>query len=240
MNRLPRAFFERDVVVAARELVGCELFWGECRGVIVETEAYSAVGDEASHVFFRPGARRFIEAHPPGTAYVYLNYGVHWMLNVLVHGDPHRAVAPANGMILIRAVEPTLGLALMHERRGVPPLKGGCNGPGKLTRAFGITGEHHGINLCGAGAGEGSGGPGFGPRPAGLEGCRVESDRRVGITRSVELPWRFLLEGSPYVSIRPGRVRVPVRRARRRKPESSVPSVPRPGEKPKKGQTGTG
>ena len=210
MNRLPRSFFEREVVTAARELVGCELFWGPCRGVIVETEAYSAVGDEASHVFFRPGARRFIGAHPPGTAYVYLNYGVHWMLNVLVHGDPHRAVAPANGMILIRAVEPTHGLALVEERRGMPALKGACNGPGKLTRAFAITGEHHGIDLCGGAAGA----PGFGPRPAKREGCAVECDRRVGITRSVELPWRFLLAGSPHVSIPLGKVRVPVRRAR--------------------------
>ena len=97
MNKVVRAsFFKRDPLTCARELIGTELIWGECSGVVVEVEAYAAIDDEAAHTFTRPSARSFVERNKAGAAYVYFNYGVHWMLNVLVKGD-------ANGFVLIRA-----------------------------------------------------------------------------------------------------------------------------------------
>src|SRR6516164_771337 len=88
MNKVIRgSFFRRDPLTCARELIGTELIWGECSGVVVEVEAYAAIDDEAAHTFSRPSACRFIERNKAGAAYVYFNYGVHWMLNVLVKGD---------------------------------------------------------------------------------------------------------------------------------------------------------
>src|SRR5437762_13038655 len=97
-NIIGSYFFKRDPLTCARELIRTELIWGECSGVVVEVEAYAAIDDEAAHTFTRPSARSFIERNKPGAAYVYFNYGVHWMLNVLVKGD-------ANGLVLIRAFE---------------------------------------------------------------------------------------------------------------------------------------
>ena len=91
------SFFKRDPLTCARELIGTELNWGECSGIVVEVEAYAAFDDEAAHTFTRPSARSFIERNKAGAAYVYFNYGVHWMLNVLVKGE-------ANGFVLIRAL----------------------------------------------------------------------------------------------------------------------------------------
>ncbi|MEY2585129.1 MAG: DNA-3-methyladenine glycosylase, partial [Verrucomicrobiota bacterium] len=104
---LPCSFFERDPLVCARELVGTELMWGRCSGIIVETEAYLTVNDEACHTFTRPSTRAFVERNRPGAIYIYFNYGLHWMLNLLVKG------AERTGLILIRALEPRRGLALM-------------------------------------------------------------------------------------------------------------------------------
>src|SRR5580765_2809415 len=109
-------FFKRDPLICARELIGTELIWGQCSGVVVEVEAYAAIDDEAAHTFTRPSARSFVERNKAGAAYVYFNYGVHWMLNVLVKGD-------ANGFVLIRAVEPQRGVELMKKRRGVTDLR---------------------------------------------------------------------------------------------------------------------
>ena len=110
---IDRTFFETDPVTCAQSLIGCELVWGKTAGLIVETEAYAEHGDQASHTFLRRGAREFIEINPPGTLYVYLNYGVHWLLNFLVKGGS------ANGFVLIRALEPTDGCDLMAQRRGI-------------------------------------------------------------------------------------------------------------------------
>src|SRR6201984_1243493 len=93
------AFFKRDPLTCARELIGTELVWNQCSGVIVEVEAYAAIDDEAAHTFTRPSARSFIERNKPGAAYVYFNYGMHWMLNVLVKGD-------ANGFVFIWGLGP--------------------------------------------------------------------------------------------------------------------------------------
>lgn len=188
---LQREFFRRDHLTCARELVGCVLDWGECSGIVVETEAYAAVGDEACHAHSRPSTRRFIANNPPGTGYVYFNYGVHWMLNVLVKGGTDAA---GDGIILIRAAEPLRGIPLMQQRRGVDSLRALCSGPGKLTQAFGVTGAVHGLDLC-------SSKTGFRAR---LDKVEVETDFRIGISRAAHLPWRFLLKESPFVSVRAG------------------------------------
>src|SRR5438046_9781655 len=142
MNKLVRAsFFKSDPLACARELIGTELIWGECSGVGVEVEAYAAIDDEAAHTFTRPSARRFIERNNAGVAYVYFNYGVHWMLNVLIKGNE-------NGFVLIRALEPRRGMQLMKRRRCVDDIRQLCSGPGKLTEAFALTGRHHDVNVC--------------------------------------------------------------------------------------------
>src|SRR5215472_12610759 len=135
---ISRSFFSRDPLTCARELIGAELVWDQCSGRIVEVEAYMAENDEAAHTFTRPSARAFVDRHQPGAAYVYFNYGVHWMLNVLVKGEQ-------NGFVLVRAIEPSRGISLMKRRRGVDDVRQLCSGPGKLTQALKITGRDHGF-----------------------------------------------------------------------------------------------
>ncbi len=187
-SRIRRSFFQRDPVTCARELIGCELRWGECAGIVVETEAYAALNDAACHTFARPSARAFVAAHRAGTAYVYFNYGMHWMLNALVKGGAE------DGFVLFRAIEPTRGISLMEARRGRTGTAL-CSGPGKLAQALGVDRQHHGIDLCAQGD------IGF-RAPSG----DVESEAcpRIGISRAVDLPWRFLLKGSAHVSRRAG------------------------------------
>jgi DNA-3-methyladenine glycosylase len=182
---LPCSFFERDPLVCARELVGAELVWGKCSGIIVETEAYLSSNDEASHTFTRPSTRAFVERNEPGAIYIYFNYGVHWMLNLLVKGGER------SGLILIRALEPRRGLALMKKRRGLDDIRRLCSGPGKLTQALDITNRHHELSIC-------SGAPHYLlPRN---EAVRVVADPRIGISRSKDFPWRFTVRGSEFVS----------------------------------------
>jgi len=180
-----RLFFQRDPVTCAHELIGKELIWGDCSGIIVEVEAYAAIADEAAHTFTRPSARSFIERNRAGAAYVYFNYGVHWMLNVLVKGE-------ANGFVLIRALEPRRGVELMKKRRRVDDVRQLCSGPGKITQALDITDRHHEMDLCAD------------PRHCFMSDTQatfdVVGDKRIGITRSAHLPWRFTLRGSPFVS----------------------------------------
>jgi DNA-3-methyladenine glycosylase len=182
---IPVSFFERDPLICARELIGAELIWGNCSGVLVETEAYNAIDDEACHTFMRPSTRAFIEQNKAGAAYVYFNYGMHWMLNVLVKGRE-------NGFVLIRALEPRTGIERMKKRRKLDEVKRLCSGPGKLTQALGITDRHHEMDLCAD------------PRHCFAQNAeatvKVVADQRIGITRSAHLPWRFTLHGSPFVS----------------------------------------
>ncbi len=184
---LGRSFFERDFLVCARQLGGCELFWEGCAGRIVETEGYAVHGDAACHTFKRRSAREFVERNQAGTAYVYLNYGMHWLINVLVKGDDRW------GIVLIRALEPVVGLEKMKARRGMEPLRALCSGPGKLTQALGITGRDHERDLC-----TGQIGIRFGVATG------LVADRRIGISQAVEFPWRFLEKASPWVSVKPG------------------------------------
>src|SRR5205814_1939734 len=188
MNEFVRAsFFKRDPLTCARELIGTELLWGECSGIIVEVEAYAAIDDEAAHTFTRPSARAFIERNKAGAAYVYFNYGVHWMLNVLVKGGA------LDGFVLIRALEPRRGISLMKKRRGVENEKRLCSGPGKLTQALDITGRHHEMDLF------------RDPRHCFMRRANeivdLVASRRVGITRSADFPWRFTLRDSPFISV---------------------------------------
>jgi DNA-3-methyladenine glycosylase len=184
--QIDRAFFETDPLTCAQSLIGCELVWGKTAGRIVETEAYAEHNDQASHTFLRQGAREFIKMNPAGTLYVYLNYGVHWLLNFLVKGGS------ANGFVLIRALEPTDGRALMTQRRATREDRNLCSGPGKLTQALAIDWVFHGRDF-------------FQINDARLlhrlQQVSVEADRRVGITKSAELDWRFLLADSSFVSI---------------------------------------
>jgi DNA-3-methyladenine glycosylase len=179
-------FFKRDPVTCAREMIGCELVWNGCGGVIVETEAYSVLNDEACHTFSRPSSREFVTRMPAGAAYVYLNYGVHWLLNFLVRGGSE------DGFVLIRALEPTRGIEEMTRRRNMTTLKNLCSGPGKLTRALGIDGVFHGRDLLSH--------PDASLRnpftPPSVQACR-----RVGITRSADFPWRFVAAGSGFLSV---------------------------------------
>ena len=183
---IPREFFTQSPVECARALVGCELVWGACSGMIVECEAYAAVGDPACHTITRPSARDFVARHRAGTAYVYLNYGMHWMLNVLTKGEEE-------GFVLIRAIEPRRGLAAMQKRRGNKRGRELSGGPGRLAAALGVTGAHHGSDLCSS------------SRRCFLPGGEVDvvADGRIGISRAQALPWRYLLRGNSFVSVPP-------------------------------------
>lgn len=191
---LARSFFERPFLDVARDLVGCALVWDGCAGMVVELEAYAVVGDAACHTMSRPSAREFVASHPAGSAYVYLNYGMHWLLNVLVKGGG------ADGILLLRALEPSAGLELMSERRGRERPEELCSGPGKLGRAMGLGRSDHGRELAGDALARRR--HGFRPRPADFH-PDIVCDGRIGISRATELPWRFSLRGHPHVSVRP-------------------------------------
>jgi DNA-3-methyladenine glycosylase len=184
---LPCSFFERDPLVCAQELVGTELIWGRCSGIIVETEAYLTLNDEACHTFTRPSTRAFVERNAAGAVYIYFNYGVHWMLNLLVKGGPR------TGLILIRALEPRRGLPAMKRRRGTDDIRRLCSGPGKLTQALEIDRRHHEMSICAESS--------HCLLPRVDKNVRVTASPRIGISRSKDLPWRFTLAGSPYVSV---------------------------------------
>jgi len=182
---LSSSFFERDPLLCARELIGTELVWDKCSGIVVETEAYLTLNDEACHTFTRPSTRAFVERNRPGAVYIYMNYGVHWMLNVLVKGD-------RTGLILIRALEPRRGLAIMRRRRGVDDVRRLCSGPGKLAQALDITKRHHETSFCSDDR--------YSFRAA-AQKSRVVADGRIGISRAREFPWRFTLADSSFVSV---------------------------------------
>jgi DNA-3-methyladenine glycosylase len=191
--RVTRAFFERDPLTCARDLLGCELVWQETSGIIVETEAYAEYGDEASHTFFRQAVRTFVGERPAGSIYIYLNYGVHWLLNFLVKGESFR------GFILIRALEPRAGIKLMFERRAVQKVTDLCSGPGKLTQAMGITSKWNGADFFAI--------PGVNLSPC-KQPPAVIASQRIGITKSAELEWRYFVGDSPFVSASKGKTRL--------------------------------
>ncbi|MGH2844322.1 MAG: DNA-3-methyladenine glycosylase [Solirubrobacteraceae bacterium] len=181
-------FYARPVLDVARALIGCVVTHGECSGVIVETEAYHQ-SEPACHAFVGLTPRTRVLFGPPGRAYVYLSYGVHSLLNAVC--EP----AGVGAAVLIRALEPVDGAELMAARRGSDPgqVRTLCSGPGKLTQALGIALRDNGCDLA-AGSLRISG-PTAGDRPP-----RVVAGRRIGITKAPELPWRFCMASSRFLS----------------------------------------
>lgn len=183
---LERSFYDRPVVEVARDLIGCVVRHDGCSGVIVEAEAYHD-SEPACHAFVGLTRRTATLFGAPGRAYVYRSYGVHALLN---------AVAEPEGVgaaVLIRALEPLSGIDLMRVRRGLEPVRSLCSGPGKLTQALGIGLQHNAVDLA-------SGPIVISERPPDWRGVEVVVDQRIGITKAVELPWRFSAAGSRFLS----------------------------------------
>jgi DNA-3-methyladenine glycosylase len=177
-----QGFWSRHPVEVARDLIGWTLLVDGVGGRIVETEAYHHE-DPASHSYGGPTPRNEVMFGPPAYLYVYRSYGIHWCMNfVCWEGAP-------GGAVLIRALEPTAGLEIMHERRGVAEKRALCSGPGKLCQALAITRAHNGLSIETAPfelwAGEARG---------------IVIGPRIGITKAAEVPWRFGEAGSRFVS----------------------------------------
>lgn len=196
------AFCARSVHDVARDLLGCTLRHQGAAGRIVETESYHQE-EPACHAYTGLTARTQTLFGPPGHLYVYRSYGVHALLNVVAEAEGVGAA------VLIRALEPLEGLALMERRRRPRPVADLCSGPGKLTQALAIGLELNGVPFAG--------GPiRFEPRPAGARPPITVVGERVGITRAAELPWRFCDATSPCVS-RPRPVAMRSRSSARRR-----------------------
>ena len=181
---LDERFFARPVVAVARDLIGSTLMLNGIGGIIVETEAYDRE-DPASHSFSGPTRRNAAMFGPPGRAYVYRSYGIHWCLNFVCGAEGHGSA------VLIRALEPTTGLDTMRSRRGVAELRALCSGPGRLTQALGITIAHDGLSLRQ---------PPFDLEARSGTALPIVAGPRIGISKAVDLPWRFGLAGSPFLS----------------------------------------
>lgn len=196
---LPAAFFARSVHVVAPQLIGATLLVGGVGGRIVEVEAYDRT-DPASHAFRGPTPRNRSMFGPPGRAYVYRSYGIHWCLNLVcgVPGADGAAPGASPGeAVLIRAIEPTHGLAEMEARRGTADRRALAAGPGRLAQALGVTAALDGAPLD-ALPFELLAAPAVpGPPPL--------ATTRIGLTKAVDAPWRYLEAGSPWVSRPPRR-----------------------------------
>jgi DNA-3-methyladenine glycosylase len=183
--KLRRPFFARSVHEVAPELVGATLLVDGIGGRIVEVEAYDHE-DPAAHSYGGPTARNASMFGPPGHAYIYRSYGVHWCLNF---------VCETGSAVLVRALEPTIGTETMAARRGTHEPRLLAAGPGRLTQALGLTGEHDGLPLDK---------PPFALYAA--ESVEIAVGPRIGITKAAEVPWRYGEADSPYLS-RPIRTR---------------------------------
>lgn len=190
---LAARFYERDTEHVARDLLGaivrCTTPHGVASGRIVETEAYLGEHDLACHAAAGLTARTRWLYGPPGTAYVYFIYGVHWCFNAVT-----RSVGSPSA-VLVRALEPVEGVELMRDRRGAVRDRDLTNGPGKLCAALGITGEMNGLPLRGSAIEIVRGEP--------VPDARVEVTPRIGITKCADWPLRWLVADSPWVSRTP-------------------------------------
>ncbi len=183
---LGEEFFDRSVHQVACDLLGCTLLYGDCGGVIVETESYER-DDPACHAYVGRTARNEVLFGPPGRAYVYLSYGIHSLLNAVAEPDGQAAA------VLIRALRPTVGLDAMRGRRGRLDEEELCSGPGKLTEALGVELADNGVSLSA---------PPFAVLPRAGEWAEVEVavGPRVGISKATENPWRFCAADCRFVS----------------------------------------
>jgi DNA-3-methyladenine glycosylase len=176
------AFFDREAAIVAPELLGAKFLYDGVGGRIVEVEAYHPT-DPASHSFSGPTPRNRSMFGPAARVYVYRSYGIHWCVNFVCGGA---------SAILIRALEPTDGVGLMRERRGIEDLRALCSGPGKLCQALGITRDDDGLSL--------------GEPPFSLalpdSAARHHVGRRIGISKAVDVPWRFGVRDSAFLSRR--------------------------------------
>jgi len=182
---LKRAFFARSVHEVAADLIGATLLVNGVGGIIVELEAYHHT-DPAAHSFHGPTPRNKVMFGPPGFAYVYRSYGIHWCVNFVCEEEGSASA------VLIRALQPTHGIPTMRRRRRLHDERSLCSGPGKLTEALGISDEHNGLPLDAS--------------PIALRARAGKPDvvagLRIGITKAVELPWRYGLKGSKFLSKR--------------------------------------
>jgi DNA-3-methyladenine glycosylase len=169
--------------LVARQLIGVTVLIDGVGGRIVETEAYDGE-DPASHSYSGPTERNVAMFGPPAHAYVYRSYGIHWCLNFVCREEGHGAG------VLIRAVEPLAGLETMQERRGTTDAWLLCSGPGKLCQAMGVTRALNGQSLAQAPF----------ELQAAPSGIEVVAGPRIGISKAVDVPWRFGLAGSRWVS----------------------------------------
>jgi DNA-3-methyladenine glycosylase len=182
-SRIHRPFFARSVHEIAPELIGAVLLIDGVGGRIVEVEAYHHT-DPAAHSFRGPTERNAVMFGPPGYAYVYRSYGIHWCLNFVC--EPEGSASA----VLIRAIEPLEGVAKMRRRRGLSDERLLCSGPGRLTEAMSVTLAHNGLALD--------------RKPFELfareETPKIASGVRIGITKAADLPWRYGLKGSKFLS----------------------------------------
>lgn len=182
--RLDRRFFARSVHDVAPDLIGATLLVNGAGGRIVEVEAYHHT-DPAAHSYGGRTERNAVMFGPPGYAYVYRSYGIHWCLNFVCEQEGSASA------VLIRAIEPTEGLPAMRRRRGLKEPRMLCSGPGKLGEALAISRErHNGLALDK---------PPFELRSRG-EKLEIVAGPRIGITKAADLPWRYGLKGSPFLS----------------------------------------
>jgi DNA-3-methyladenine glycosylase len=185
---LDAAFYDRPVVEVARDLVGCVVSHDGASGRIVETEAYHQ-SEPACHAYVGLTSRTKPLFGPAGLAYVYRSYGVHALLNAVTSAEGEGAA------VLIRALEPLSGLDAMRSRRGLERPAALCSGPGKLTQALGIGLSLNETSLLGDGP------ISVTEPPAGARSVRIVTGERIGITRAMELPWRFCdANAARYVS----------------------------------------
>jgi DNA-3-methyladenine glycosylase len=182
-KQLKKAFFGRSVHEVAPDLIGATFLVDGVGGIIVEVEAYHHT-EPAAHSYRGPTPRNSVMFGPPGFTYVYRSYGIHWCVNFVCEK------AGSASAVLIRALEPTHGIPRMRRRRRLPDERSLCSGPGKLTEALGITHAHNGLPLDAA--------------PIALYARTAKPDvvtgLRIGITKAVDLPWRYGLRDSKFLS----------------------------------------
>ena len=189
------AFFRQDTVELARRLLGCLLIHrtpdGVAGGMIVETEAYIGAIDKACHAYRNRSERTEIMYHDGGYAYVYFVYGMHYCFNVVTGQEGE------GNAVLIRALEPVLGLGLMQRRRNTKSVRNLCSGPGKLCQALAITKNEYGLDLCAMDS------PLRLIRYRCIPGAKIGATPRINVAYAEEAaawPWRFYIKNSPYVS----------------------------------------